>query len=185
MAGCQQARRAPSCMVDEAYIHISNQRREVYRYGGAGQRRHRPAHLLEALRHGRSARRRGDRAPGSARENSPLQRRRYAHHRHGGATASLKSKTLVPERRKIMGDVREDTFSLLTTKNVEFIPSESNCFMVNAKRSGQGVLQGDGCKRMSTSAASGRFGRNGFASPSAPRTTWRSSKQAFAKVYSV
>ena len=52
------------------------------------------------------------------------------------ATASLKSKNLVAERRKIMGDVREDTFAFLTKKNVEFIPSESNCFMLNAKRPG-------------------------------------------------
>ena len=43
-----------------------------------------------------------------------------------GATASLKVKNLVPERRKIMGDNREDTFNFLTAKNVEFISSESN-----------------------------------------------------------
>jgi len=54
-----------------------------------------------------------------------------------GATASLKNKNLVPERRKIMGDIREDTFEFLTAKNVEFIPSESNCFMMNVKRSGR------------------------------------------------
>ena len=53
-----------------------------------------------------------------------------------GATASLKVKNLVPERRKIMGDNREDTFNFLTAKNVEFVPSESNCFMMNVKRSG-------------------------------------------------
>jgi histidinol-phosphate aminotransferase len=53
-----------------------------------------------------------------------------------GATASVKNKNLVQERRKIMGDIREDTFSWLTSKNVEFIPSESNCFMLNAKRPG-------------------------------------------------
>jgi histidinol-phosphate aminotransferase len=53
-----------------------------------------------------------------------------------GATASLKVRSLVPERRKYMGDVREDVFSYLTAKNVEFIPSESNCFMLNAKRPG-------------------------------------------------
>lgn len=53
-----------------------------------------------------------------------------------GATASLKNKTLVQDRRKIMGDVREETFAYLTKKNVEFIPSESNCFMLNAKRPG-------------------------------------------------
>jgi histidinol-phosphate aminotransferase len=54
-----------------------------------------------------------------------------------GATASLKVKTLVDYRRKIMGDVRNDTFDFLTKKNVEFIPSESNCFMLNAKRPGR------------------------------------------------
>jgi histidinol-phosphate aminotransferase len=54
-----------------------------------------------------------------------------------GATASLKVKNLVPERRKIMTDIREDTFSFLTAKNVDFIPSESNCFMINVKRPGK------------------------------------------------
>ncbi len=53
-----------------------------------------------------------------------------------GAAASLQNKNLVPERRKIMTDIREDTFSWLTSKNVEFIPSESNCFMLNVKRPG-------------------------------------------------
>jgi len=51
-----------------------------------------------------------------------------------GATASLKVKNLIAERRKYMGDVRNDTFSYLTSKNVEFIPSQSNCFMLNTKR---------------------------------------------------
>ena len=32
---------------------------------------------------------------------------------------------------------RTDTFDFLTKKNVEFIPSESNCFMLNAKRPGK------------------------------------------------
>jgi histidinol-phosphate aminotransferase len=54
-----------------------------------------------------------------------------------GATASLNSKNLVVDRRKIMGDNRNDTFAFLTKKNVEFIPSESNCFMLNAKRPGK------------------------------------------------
>jgi histidinol-phosphate aminotransferase len=59
-----------------------------------------------------------------------------------GATASVKNKSLVPERRKIMGDIREDTFSWLTSKNVEFIPSESNCLMINVKRSGTEFYKG-------------------------------------------
>jgi len=54
-----------------------------------------------------------------------------------GATASLKTKSLVEYRRKLMGDVRNETFDFLTKKNVEFIPSESNCFMLNAKRPGK------------------------------------------------
>ena len=54
-----------------------------------------------------------------------------------GATASLKVKTLVTDRRKIMGDTREDVFEWLTARNVEFIPSQSNCFMMNVKQSGK------------------------------------------------
>jgi histidinol-phosphate aminotransferase len=53
-----------------------------------------------------------------------------------GATASVQNKNLVHERQRIMGDIREDTFSWLTSKNVEFIASESNCFMINVKRPG-------------------------------------------------
>lgn len=58
-----------------------------------------------------------------------------------GAHASLKSKNLVAERRKIIGDVREDTFSWLTSQNIEFIPSESNKFMMNVKRPGKEFYQ--------------------------------------------
>ncbi len=54
-----------------------------------------------------------------------------------GANASLKVKNLVADRRKYMGDVRADTFSFLAAKNVDFIPSESNCFMINVKRPGK------------------------------------------------
>jgi histidinol-phosphate aminotransferase len=54
-----------------------------------------------------------------------------------GATASLKVKNLVTERRKINTNNREDTFSWLSAKNVEFIPSETNFFMVNVKRPGK------------------------------------------------
>jgi histidinol-phosphate aminotransferase len=50
-----------------------------------------------------------------------------------GATASLKAKNLVPERRKIIKDVREDVFAFLQKNNITFIPSVSNCFMLDAK----------------------------------------------------
>ncbi len=50
-----------------------------------------------------------------------------------GATASLKSKNLVPERRKAIKDVRDDVFAFLQKNNISFVPSVSNCFMVDAK----------------------------------------------------
>ena len=53
------------------------------------------------------------------------------------ATASLKSKTLVPERRKIIGDVREDVLAFLDKHEFKYMPSVSNKFMVNVKRPGQ------------------------------------------------
>lgn len=60
-----------------------------------------------------------------------------------GAAASLKaSKTLVPERRQIIGNTRTDVLSWLTSKNVNFVPSVSNKFMVDTKRPGQEVIEG-------------------------------------------
>jgi histidinol-phosphate aminotransferase len=53
------------------------------------------------------------------------------------ATASLRSKNLVADRRKAISDIRDDTFNWLAARNVEFIPSESNCFMLNVKRDGR------------------------------------------------
>lgn len=51
-----------------------------------------------------------------------------------GATASLKVKTLVAERRKMIRDIREDVFSFLEKNNYSFVPSVSNCFMLDVKR---------------------------------------------------
>jgi histidinol-phosphate/aromatic aminotransferase/cobyric acid decarboxylase-like protein len=50
------------------------------------------------------------------------------------AIESLKSKTLVPERRKIIADIRNDTFDYLAKNNFHYVPSVSNCFMVDVKR---------------------------------------------------
>jgi histidinol-phosphate aminotransferase len=58
-----------------------------------------------------------------------------------GATASVKSKGLIAQRRKIMADIREDTYNWLTSRNVEFVPGQSNCFMVNVKRPGKEFYQ--------------------------------------------
>ena len=58
-----------------------------------------------------------------------------------GANASLKVKSLVPERRQIIANVREDVFSYLHKNNFDFVPSESNKFMVNVKRPGGEVVK--------------------------------------------
>ncbi len=57
------------------------------------------------------------------------------------ATASLRVKTLVPERRKIIGGVREDVFGFLEKNNFSYVKSVSNCFMVDTKRDPRTVIQ--------------------------------------------
>jgi histidinol-phosphate aminotransferase len=58
-----------------------------------------------------------------------------------GATASLRSKTVVPERRKIVAGIRDDTFAFLAKHGIESIPSEANMFMLNVKRPGREFIQ--------------------------------------------
>jgi histidinol-phosphate aminotransferase len=55
------------------------------------------------------------------------------------ATASLKDPQLVPERRGINSTIRQQTFDWLAHNGFSYIPSESNCFMVDTKRPGQQV----------------------------------------------
>ena len=52
------------------------------------------------------------------------------------ATASLKVKTLVAERRGINKRIREDTFEFLEKKNVKYGLSETNFFMMEVGRPG-------------------------------------------------
>jgi len=56
------------------------------------------------------------------------------------ASASLKVKGLIPERRKIIGDVREDTCSFLEKNNFSYVKSVSNCFMIDVKRNPRDVI---------------------------------------------
>lgn len=58
-----------------------------------------------------------------------------------GAHASLKSKNLVPERRKAIRQVREDVFSYLEKNNFKYVPSVSNKFMVDVGRPGQEIVK--------------------------------------------
>jgi histidinol-phosphate aminotransferase len=54
-----------------------------------------------------------------------------------GATASLKEKNLVPERRKILADIREELFTWLDKRTYAFIRSEANMVMIDSKRPGR------------------------------------------------
>jgi histidinol-phosphate aminotransferase len=56
------------------------------------------------------------------------------------ATASLESKTLVPERRKKIAAVREETLNFLEQHHVKYIPSVSNCFMIDVKQPGNNFV---------------------------------------------
>lgn len=55
------------------------------------------------------------------------------------ATASLKDPQLVPERRRINAAIRQQTFQWLDRNKYSYIPSESNCFLLDTKRPGNDV----------------------------------------------
>ena len=56
------------------------------------------------------------------------------------ATASLQDKDIVPQRKKINADIRNETFEWLTANNFSFIPSQTNCFMLQTNRPGHEVM---------------------------------------------
>lgn len=56
------------------------------------------------------------------------------------ASASLKDPQLVPERRRINAAVRQETFQWLERNGYSYIPSESNCFLLDVKRPGKAVI---------------------------------------------
>jgi len=58
-----------------------------------------------------------------------------------GATTSLKVKDLVPKRRKIIADVRQDVFAFLDKNNFKYVQSVSNKFMVDVGRPGEQVIE--------------------------------------------
>ena len=55
------------------------------------------------------------------------------------AIASLKDPQLVSERRRVNATIRQQTFDWLARNGYFYIPSESNCFMLETKRPGQEV----------------------------------------------
>jgi len=56
-----------------------------------------------------------------------------------GAIASLKDSTLVAERRRINATIRQQAFQWLDHNGYAYIPSESNCFLLDTKRPGKDV----------------------------------------------
>jgi histidinol-phosphate aminotransferase len=58
-----------------------------------------------------------------------------------GATASLKARNVVADRRKIIGEIREDVFDFLERHNISFIRSDSNCFMLDARQPAQDFIR--------------------------------------------
>src|SRR6202166_2972766 len=56
------------------------------------------------------------------------------------ASASLKDSALVPERRRINAAIRQETFQWLDRNGYSYIPSESNCFLLDTKRPGKEVI---------------------------------------------
>lgn len=56
------------------------------------------------------------------------------------AISSLEAPELVPQRRKINTDIRTSVFEWMTANNYKFIPSQTNCFMVDTGRPGKEVI---------------------------------------------
>jgi histidinol-phosphate aminotransferase len=56
------------------------------------------------------------------------------------ACASLKQPDLIVTRRRIIADTRANTFAWLDKKGYKYIPSVSNCFMIDTGRPGRQVM---------------------------------------------
>jgi histidinol-phosphate aminotransferase len=56
------------------------------------------------------------------------------------AAASLKDAQLIPERMRINADVRSKVFAWLDSNGYTYIPSQTNCFMLDVKRPAKPVI---------------------------------------------
>ena len=56
------------------------------------------------------------------------------------ATASLKHEHLVADRKKLNAEIRQKTFDWLSSHSYSYVPSESNCFMLDTKRPAKEVI---------------------------------------------
>jgi histidinol-phosphate aminotransferase len=56
------------------------------------------------------------------------------------ASASLKEKQLVPERKRINAKIRGEVFAWLDRNGYSYVPSESNCFMLDTKKPAKAAI---------------------------------------------
>jgi len=56
------------------------------------------------------------------------------------ALASLKDASVIPERKRVNANVRQQTFEWLDHNGYTYIPSQTNCFMLDTKRSAKTVI---------------------------------------------
>src|SRR5712664_2611237 len=57
------------------------------------------------------------------------------------ALTSLDDATVVPERKRINAAVRSETFAWLDSNGYSYVPSVSNCFMLDAKRPAKEIIE--------------------------------------------
>ena len=57
------------------------------------------------------------------------------------ASASLKDSQLIPERKRINTEIRASVFAWLDRNGYSYVPSQSNCFMLETKRPGKEVIE--------------------------------------------
>ena len=58
------------------------------------------------------------------------------------ASASLKDAQLVPDRKRVNAEIRDETFQWLDRNGYSYIPSVSNCFMLDTRRPAKDVIAG-------------------------------------------
>jgi len=128
-------------LVDEAYIHFSDNAKTSFGMAASGKdiivlRSFSKVYGMAGIRAGYAAGR-----PDLISKLQPWGNNSLPVTSLAAAMASLKSKTVVPERKKINNDIRADVFSYLDKMNFQYTKSEANHFMVNVGRPGGQVVQ--------------------------------------------
>jgi len=128
-------------LVDEAYIHFSHNAKSAFGLVSADKdvivlRTFSKVYGMAGIRAGYAAGR-----PDLISKLRPWGSNSLPVTSLAAAMASLKSKTVVPERTKINRDIREDVFAYLNKMDLDFTKSEANHFMVNVRRPGGEVVK--------------------------------------------